>query len=96
VEVIDPRSVAPLDMETILESLAKTGRMVIVDEDYGPAGMGAEIAALVADRAFDELDAPVRRVNGVHTPIPYSPPLEAAVVPNRDTIIGAIRDLVAE
>lgn len=95
-EVIDPRSVAPLDLETILASLAKTGRLVIVDEDYGPAGMGAEIAALVNEHAFDELDAPIRRVNGVHTPVPYSPPLEAAVVPDRDGIAAAIRGLVAE
>lgn len=96
IEVIDPRSVAPLDLETILASLTKTGRLVIVDEDYAPAGMGAEIAALVNEHAFDELDAPIRRVNGVHTPVPYSPPLEAAVIPNRDSIATAIRELVAE
>lgn len=96
IEVIDPRSVAPIDLETILASLTKTGRLVIVDEDYAPAGMGAEIAALVNEHAFDELDAPIRRVNGVHTPVPYSPPLEAAVIPNRDSIATAIRELVAE
>lgn len=96
VEVIDPRTVAPLDIETILESVQKTGRLLIVDEDYGPAGMGAEIAALAADRGFDDLDAPVRRLNGLHTPVPYSPPLEAAVVPNRESIVQAIRDLAAE
>lgn len=96
IEVIDPRSVAPLDLETILASLTKTGRLVIVDEDYAPAGMGAEIAALVNEHAFDELDAPIRRVNGVHTPVPYSPPLEAAVIPNRDSIATAIRELIGE
>ena len=96
IEVIDPRSVAPLDLETILASLTKTGRLVIVDEDYAPAGMGAEIAALVNEYAFDELDAPIRRVNGVHTPVPYSPPLEAAVIPNRDSIATAIRELIGE
>ena len=95
-EVIDPRSVAPLDIETILASVHKTGRLLIVDEDFQPAGMGAEISALVTARAFDDLDAPIRRLNGLHTPVPYSPPLEAAVVPNRDAIARAIRDLAAE
>jgi 2-oxoisovalerate dehydrogenase E1 component len=96
VEVIDPRTVAPLDIDTILESVHKTGRLLIVDEDYAPAGMGAEIAAQAADLGFDDLDAPVRRLNGLHTPVPYSPPLEAHVVPNRERIAQAIRDLVAE
>jgi 2-oxoisovalerate dehydrogenase E1 component len=88
--------VAPLDIDTILESVHKTGRLLIVDEDYAPAGMGAEIAAQAADLGFDDLDAPVRRLNGLHTPVPYSPPLEAHVVPNRERITQAIRDLVAE
>lgn len=96
VEVIDPRTVAPLDMATILDSVHKTGRLLIVDEDFGPAGMGAEIAAQVMEQAFDDLDAPVRRVNGTHTPIPYSPPLEASVVPSSEQIAQAIRDLAAE
>jgi 2-oxoisovalerate dehydrogenase E1 component len=96
VEVIDPRTVAPLDLASILASVHKTGRLLIVDEDYGPAGMGAEISALVTEHAFDDLDAPIRRLNGLHTPVPYSPPLEAAVVPNRPRIVQAIRDLVAE
>lgn len=96
VEVIDPRTLAPLDMDTILESVHKTGRLLIVDETYGPCGIGAEIAAQVMARAFDDLDAPVRRLNGAQTPIPYSPPLEAAVIPNTQTIAQAIRDLAAE
>ena len=96
VEVIDPRTVAPLDIDTILESVHKTGRLLIVDEDYAPAGIGAEIAAQAADLGFDDLDAPVRRLNGLHTPVPYSPPLEAHVVPDRERIAQAIRDLVAE
>ena len=96
VEVIDPRTVAPLDIDTILESVHKTGRLLIVDEDYAPAGIGAEIAAQAADLGFDDLDAPVRRLNGLHTPVPYSPPLEAHIVPNRERIAQAIRDLVAE
>ena len=96
VEVIDPRSVAPLDIDTILESVHKTGRLLVVDEDFAPCGIGAEIAAQVMERAFDDLDAPVRRLNGLHSPVPYSPALEAAVTPNRNQIIEAIRALVAE
>jgi len=96
VEVIDPRTLAPLDINTILESLHKTGRLLIVDEWFGPCGVGAEIAAQAMDLAFDDLDAPVRRLNGLHTPTPYSPTLEAAVVPNTKTITQAIRDLLAE
>ncbi len=96
VELIDPRTVAPLDVETILRSVAKTGRLLIVDESFGPCGIGAEIAAQISDRGFDELDAPIRRLNGAHSPTPYSPPLEAAVVPSVETIAQAIRALVAE
>jgi 2-oxoisovalerate dehydrogenase E1 component len=96
IELIDPRTVAPLDIETILRSVAKTGRLLIVDETFAPCGIGAEIAAQVMERGFDDLDAPIRRLNGAHTPTPYSPPLEAAVVPNVETIEQAIRDLLAE
>ncbi|HEV3078733.1 MAG TPA: pyruvate dehydrogenase complex E1 component subunit beta [Gemmataceae bacterium] len=96
VEVIDPRTVAPLDGATIARSVAKTGRLLIVDETFAPCGIGAEIAAQIADRGFDDLDAPIRRLNGAHTPTPYSPPLEAAVVPNVEAIALAIRDLRAE
>ena len=96
VEVVDPRTLAPLDVDTIVRSVAKTGRLLIADEAYGPCGIGAEIAAQIADRAFDHLDAPIRRVNGAHTPIPYSPPLEKAVVPDTEAIARAVRDLVAE
>ena len=69
---------SPFDSETILRSVAKTGRLLIVDEAFSPCGLGAEIAARIADAGFDDLDAPIRRLNGVHTPTPYSPPLEAA------------------
>jgi 2-oxoisovalerate dehydrogenase E1 component len=96
VELIDPRTVAPLDMATILQSVAKTGRLLIIDETFGPFGIGAEIAAQLVDAGFDHLDAPIRRLNGAHTPTPYSPPLEAAVVPTDEAIAQAIRDLVAE
>jgi 2-oxoisovalerate dehydrogenase E1 component len=96
VELIDPRTIAPLDTETILRSVAKIGRILIVDETFAPFGVGAEIAAQVVDRGFDDLDAPIRRLNGLHTPTPYSPPLEAAVVPDVDAIVRAVRDLLAE
>jgi 2-oxoisovalerate dehydrogenase E1 component len=96
VEVIDPRTLAPLDIDTILESVSKTHRVLIVDEDYGPTGAGAEIASQVMEKGFYELDAPVRRVNGAFIPTPYSPPLEAAVVPNENSIAQAIRNLMVE
>jgi len=96
VEVVDPRTVAPLDMDTILASVHKTGRLLVVDETFQPCGIGAEIAAQVVDRGFDDLDAPIRRLNGAHAPTPYSPPLESAIVPNLQTIAQSIRDLLAE
>ena len=96
VEVIDPRTILPLDIDTILHSVHKTGRLLIVDEDYSFFGVGAEIAAQVVACAFDDLDAPVQRLNGAFAPVPYSPPLEAAMVPNPHTIAQAIRDLLAE
>ena len=96
VEVVDPRTVSPLDTETILQSVRKTGRLLIVDETFAPCGVGGEVAARVADAGFDDLDAPIRRLNGSFTPTPYSPSLEAAIVPNLESVTGAIRDLLEE
>jgi len=96
VELIDPRTVAPLDVDTIIQSVSKTGRLIIVDEDFAHCGIGAEIAAQLADRGFDDLDAPIRRLNGKASPTPYSPTLEAGVVPNTEAIAQAIRELCAE
>ena len=96
VEVIDPRTTAPLDIETILESVHRTGRLLIIDETFAPCGIGAEIAAQVVDCGFDDLDAPVRRLNGLHVPTPYSAPLEAAVAPKKEDVERAIRDLIVE
>jgi 2-oxoisovalerate dehydrogenase E1 component len=96
VELIDPRTLAPLDIDTILESVRKTRRLLIVDESFGPCGIGAEIGVQVMERAFGDLHAPVRRLNGAHVPTPYSAPLEAAVTPQPDAIAQAIRDLIAE
>lgn len=94
-EVIDPRTLAPLDIDAVLESVHKTGRLLIVDEGYAPCGIGAEIAAQVVARGFDSLDAPIQRLNTLHTPVPYSPTLEAAIVPSPTTIAESIRSLVA-
>ncbi len=95
-EVIDPRTVSPLDTATILESVRKTGRLLIVDETFAPYGFGAEVAARIVDEGFDYLDAPVRRVNGAFAPTPYSPALEAAVIPSQEQIAAAIRALIEE
>ncbi len=96
IEVIDPRTVSPLDVDTIVESLRKTGRLLVVDESFQPCSFAAEVAAQVADLAFDELDAPIRRLHGAFAPTPYSPPLEGAVVPNAAQIEKACRELLAE
>lgn len=96
VEVIDLRSLAPLDIDTILASVHKTGRLLVVDEDYEPCGVGAEIAAQVMAKGFDDLDAPVHRLNGMFTPAPYSPPLGQVVVPDVPGIVQALRDLADE
>ncbi|CAN5734204.1 alpha-ketoacid dehydrogenase subunit beta [soil metagenome] len=95
-EVIDLRSIAPMDEETILRSLRKTGRIIVVDEDFQPCGMGAEIAALAMEKAFDDLDAPVHRLNGLFTPVPYSPALEPLVTLSTEQIEQGIRALLAE
>jgi 2-oxoisovalerate dehydrogenase E1 component len=96
IELIDPRTVSPLDVATIAESVEKTGRLLVVDETFSPCGIGAEIVAQIVDCAFDALDAPIRRLNGAFSPTPYSPPLEQAVVPQVETIVHAIRQLIAE
>jgi 2-oxoisovalerate dehydrogenase E1 component len=96
VELIDPRTAEPLDGDAVARSVAKTGRLLIVDEAFGPCGIGAEIAAVVSDRCFRDLKAPIRRLNGLHTPTPYSPPLEGAVVPNLEALTAAIRGLCGQ
>ncbi len=96
VEVLDPRTLAPLDIESILASVHKTGRLLVVDETYAPCGIGAEIAAQVTARGFDDLDAPVHRLNGTFTVVPYSPPLERSIVPDCPQVVAALRDLLAE
>lgn len=95
VEVIDLRTIVPLDSQTILSSVRKTGRLLIAHEDVLFMGFGAEIAALVAEKAFEHLDAPIMRVAGRNTPIPHAPVLEAMVLPQNEDVLRALRTLVA-
>jgi pyruvate dehydrogenase E1 component beta subunit len=88
-EVIDPRTLRPLDLDTILESVRKTNRLVIVEEGWPHGGVGANIAALVAEQAFDHLDAPVQRVTGADVPMPYSKRLEQSAMPHAENVISA-------
>jgi pyruvate/2-oxoglutarate/acetoin dehydrogenase E1 component len=90
VEVIDPRTVAPLDKTTILRSVAKTGRLAVLDEAYATCGFSAEIAALVAEEALDELDAPVRRICGLPAPHAFSPALYSYLMPSVDRIVQEV------
>ena len=96
VEVIDPRTLAPLDIETVLESVYKTGRLLIVDEDFAPCGAASELAMQVMERGFDDLDAPVKRLTGLFCPAPYSPTLMENLVPDTKSTVQAIRELLAE
>jgi pyruvate/2-oxoglutarate/acetoin dehydrogenase E1 component len=96
VEVVDPRTLEPLDIEAIVESVCKTGRLVVVDEDTVRCSVGAEIGAQVMERAFEALRAPVGRVGNPNLPVPYSPPLEAAVLPSAAKIEAAIMATLAK
>ena len=95
VEVLDLRTLAPLDRDAILTSVAKTSRVAALYEAPRTGGIGGEIAALIAEEAFEFLDAPVMRIASLDTPVPYSPPLEAAFLPTRDKVIAAVKQLVA-
>ncbi|MDX6522213.1 MAG: hypothetical protein QOF08_2818 [Gaiellales bacterium] len=95
VEVIDLRSLVPFDSEAVLDSVRKTGKALIVHEDNLTGGFGGEVAAVIAQHAFEHLDAPVRRVAALDTPIPFAPPLEREYLPLEDDILAAARDLAA-
>jgi 2-oxoisovalerate dehydrogenase E1 component len=95
VEVIDVRSFLPLDSETLLASARKTGRVLVAHEDHGFMGFGAEIAAQIADAAFCDLDAPVRRLAGAFSSIPYADVLEQTVLPTDDDVLAAAREVLA-
>jgi pyruvate/2-oxoglutarate/acetoin dehydrogenase E1 component len=94
IEVIDPRTLVPLDLETIVDSLSRTHRLVVAHEAVTHGGFGAEIAAQVQAAAFDELDAPIARVGAPFAPIPFSPPLEDAYLPGHDDVVAAVRSLM--
>ena len=94
VEVVDPRTLVPFDLETILGSVEKTGRVVIVDETHQSCGVAAEIAARIAESGFDKLKGPIRRVATLDVPIPYSEPLEKHISPTEERISDAIRNSV--
>jgi pyruvate/2-oxoglutarate/acetoin dehydrogenase E1 component len=93
--VVDPRTTSPLDADTIVETVAETGRLVVVDEAHPRCGMAADIAALVADRAFGALKAPVKQVTAPHVPVPFSPALEDLYIPSVAKIEAAVRATLA-
>lgn len=92
-EVVDPRTLWPLDEQTILDSVAKTSRAIVMDEGYGRYGVMAELASVIAEHAFFDLEAPVKRVGARHVPIPFSPPLEDVIVPTEETVVAAAQAL---
>ncbi|MEM3606480.1 MAG: alpha-ketoacid dehydrogenase subunit beta [Candidatus Bathyarchaeia archaeon] len=94
IEVIDPRTIQPLDIETIVNSVKKTGRVIIAEDDHKTGGVGAEITASIIENAFDYLDAPITRVASPDIPIPFSPQLELEYMPNKDKIIQAVNSLL--
>ena len=95
VEVVDPRTLVPLDKKTIIDSVKKTGRLLVADEGHRTCGAAAEIAAMVAEEAIYYLKAPIKRVTSPDTPVPFSPPLEQAFIPDEKKLIPAIKSLMA-
>lgn len=93
-EVIDPRTLVPLDVETLVRSVRKTGRLVIAHEAHRRAGPGAEIAAVIAEEALDYLDAPIRRVAAKNVPLPYAPTMEQFVLPSTADVVAAVREVL--
>ncbi len=94
VEVVDLRSISPMDNEAILTSVKKTHRLVVVDEDYPRCNVATDVVALVAGQAFDYLDAPPRMITPPHSPVPFSPVLENAYIPSVDTIVSTVQSLM--
>lgn len=95
VEVIDPRTLVPLDTDTILTSVRKTHKVVVVSEDVSRAGVAAELSAVITEQAFDDLDAPVARVCAANTPIPFGPAAERAAIPQREDIVRAVERVLS-
>ena len=94
VEVVDPRTLRPLDKETLISSVCKTGRCLVVHEANTFGGFGAEIAAMLADLAFDKIKAPIKRIGALETPVPVSPSLEVMVIPNKQRIVETVYTLL--
>jgi acetoin:2,6-dichlorophenolindophenol oxidoreductase subunit beta len=92
-EIVDPRTMWPLDEKTLIESAKKTSRVIVIDEGYHRYGVTAEIASVIAEGAFYNLDGPVKRIGAMHVPIPFSPPLEDATVPSEKQVFDAARQL---
>ncbi|MCP1310306.1 alpha-ketoacid dehydrogenase subunit beta [Paenibacillus tyrfis] len=95
-EVVDPRSLSPLDEDTILASVAKTNRLIVIDEANPRCSIATDIAALVADKAFDSLDAPIKRITAPHTPVPFSPPLEDIYLPTPQKVVEVVAELLGD
>jgi pyruvate dehydrogenase E1 component beta subunit len=95
-EVIDPRTLRPLDLDTILASVRKTNRCLIVEEGWPHGGVGANLAALIQEQAFDHLDAPIARVTGADLPMPYSKPLEQIAFPHEPQIVETVLSLLGD
>ncbi|KAA0806979.1 alpha-ketoacid dehydrogenase subunit beta [Bacillus licheniformis] len=95
-EVLDPRSLSPLDEEAVLTSVEKTNRLVIVDEANPRCSIAADIASLAADKGFDSLDAPVKKVTAPHTPVPFSPPLEDLYLPTPEKVVNTVLEMLGE
>jgi len=93
-EVVDPRTLRPLDTRTLVDSVKKTSRAVVIDEGYLTYGVTAEIAAMIADQAFDWLDAPVKRIGATDVPIPFAPALEFATIPTEQMVVATVQGLL--
>jgi 2-oxoisovalerate dehydrogenase E1 component len=94
VEIIDIRTIAPLDTDTIFKSIEKTGKAIVIHEDSLTAGFGAEIAAKISDSCFEKLDGPVKRLGAADTPIAFHPKLEREILPNKEKIYNAVKELL--
>jgi pyruvate dehydrogenase E1 component beta subunit len=92
-EVVDPRTTWPLDEKTLVESVKKTSRCIVIDEGYFHYGVTGEIASIIQEQAFYDLDGPVRRMGAMHVPIPFSPPLEDATVPSEKQVFELARSM---
>ena len=95
VEVLDLRTLIPWDRERVLESVRRCSKVLVLHEDTRTGGFGAEIAATIAEEAFEHLDAPVKRIAAPDTPVPFSPPLEKAYIPQVEDVVAALQELAA-